>query len=297
LASGGLLFLSWALPPLYHLPGRVVQWLPGRTASTMAVLLVLGLAAAARWMRVAAERRPEPPATATDVPATKGTPVASRPGRHAWMLLGLAAVGWAGALASYEQAVTLVLVAPLLAYVGYRAGARFPWQVAALACCLVAAYAVFRPLAVDSGVSDYQQQQFRSGPGVWLSLMDYALPGWNGARLVPVYAGAGLSAVFLPGFWGSLGLVAGTLAAAWLMLRKGAPALGWLAWLMAFAAYLPMAWLHHFEHYHLFPAVFRALSLAVLATLVGREALSAVGPPALQAPPRRHPAPGSLLRP
>lgn len=296
LASGTLFFASWAVPALVPLGGRIVGWLPGRTASTMTLFLVLGLACAVRWARLAAPLAAEPPAAPTDVPATKGTPPPVRVrGAAGW--LALAALFWLLALGSYEQAVVLPLLAAAAAAVMAGQGRRFAWSVPLLAAGTVAAYAVVRAALVPSEASGYQLQQFRDGPGVWISLLDYAFPGGVEAYRLASYRDAGLAAFFIPGFWAALGLVYGSVAALAALLGPEARPWRLWPWAMALAAFFPMAWLKHFEHYHLLPAVFRAWAVVALLGVAARAALSAAGPPAVRAPRRPGPAPGSLLRP
>lgn len=296
LASGALFFLSWAVPPLVPLGGRIVGWLPGRTASSMTLFLVLGLAACARWSRLAGPLRPEPPASATDVPATKGTPPPA-PSQKAWLLLVAAAVCWLLAFGCYEQAVAVVPLALCLSAVMAGQGRRFSWVGPGLALATFAAYVAVRAAVVPWSPSGYQRQQFRDGPGVVLSLLDYALPGANAARTLVAIAEAGPSIVFMPTWWGEAGLALGTVAAIALGLRRDGPPGRLWPWAMALVAFTPMAFLKFFEHYHLLPAVFRAWGVVALLGAALRAALSAVGPPAVAAPPRSDPAPGSLLRP
>jgi hypothetical protein len=295
-ASGTLFFLSWAVPALVPLGGRVVGWLPGRTASTMTLFLVLGLAASARWTRLAGPLREEAPAMATDIPATKGTPPPV-PSRRAWLLLVAAAVSWLLAFGCYEQAVAVVPLSLALSAVMAGQGRRYSWLAPGLAMGALAVYVAVRVAVVPSEPSRYHLQQFRDGPGVVLSLLDYALPGANALRLAAAYADAGLSALFIPTWWGAVGLAAGTAAAIVAGLRGDGPPGRLWPWAMALLAYAPMACLKFFEHYHLLPAVFRAWGVVALLGTALRAALSAVGPPAVAAPRRPGSAPGSLLRP
>lgn len=72
-------------------------------------------------------------------------------------------------------------------------------------------------------------------------------------------------------------------------LAIGALSLAWLA-------YLPMAWLKLFEHYHFWPMAMRSLYVVVLGWAAVEATISAGSPRALKAPPRPNPAPGSLPR-
>lgn len=296
LASGGLFFLSWALPAVAPLGGRIVGWLPGRTASVMSVFLVLGLAAMARWVRLCAPAGPAPPPDALDVPATKGTEPTPRDCRNGWVPVAVACLCFLLALCSYEQAVTIPLIVALL--VVYFAGRhkKAGWGWVALAAGTVVAYVAARVAVVPSEPSAYHHQQFRFGHGVWLSLSDYTLPALSGIYSLQSFTGTGLELVFISSFWSRVGLVFGSAAAVVLMLGRGGRPFGVWPWLAALAAYLPMAWLKYFEHYHLLPAVFRAWAVVALGTAALRAAATAVSPPGLAAPRRQRPSPGSLLR-
>lgn len=298
LASGGLFFLSWSLPALAPLGGRILGWLPGRTASVMAVFLVLGLAAMARWVRLFAKPLPDPTPDSMTVPATKGTEVVPRVGLHGWMWWPLAGLGFLLALGSYEQAVVLPGLVVVLTVAFATARRRWAgWGWLGLSMSALALYVLVRVMVVPSDPSSYQAQQFRTGPGVWLSLFDYSLPGLTGVIGFSAFLEAGASAFFISDFWSRIGLGFGTVAVAVLLLgRLGRPYGVW-PWLAALVAYLPMAWLKYFEHYHLLPAVFRAWAVVTIGAVALRAVAIAVSPPALVAPPRSDPAPGSLPRP
>jgi hypothetical protein len=68
------------------------------------------------------------------------------------------------------------------------------------------------------------------------------------------------------------------------------------AWAISIFAFLPMAWVQHFDHYHYWPMAMRAVFLTLLLPPIGRAVITAVSPRAELAPPRSHPAPGSLPR-
>lgn len=297
LASGGLFFLAWALPAAAPLGGRILAWLPGRTASVMAVFLLLGLAAMARWVRQSSPALPDLPPDSLAVPATKGTEPAKRDVKNPWVWWAVAGACFLLALGSYEQAVVLPgLVAVLMAVAAIRRR-RVGWGWLGLSLGAVALYAAVRVTVVPSAPSGYHLQQFRTGPGVVLSLSDYSLPGASSLFGFSSYLDAGASVLFIPDFWARIGLALGTVAIAVLLLgRQGKPYGVW-PWLAALVAYLPMAWLKYFEHYHLLPAVFRAWAVVMICAVVLRAAATAIAPPGLVAPRRPRPAPGSLLHP
>lgn len=271
---------------------RTLFWLPGRTATTMTVFCLLALAAYARYERLGAVRSvPEP--GPLDPPATRNTRIEK--GRPSALWAVLSVLGVAAALATYEQAVMLpaclVGVACAFKWRGFRV--RWSWQFAYWA--LLVGYLVLRQVVLPHTPSRYQEQQFRNGPGVALSLLEYVFP----------------SAGNLQALWGSLD-------AGWLLWLTAGPYGNVLAflrdintllqvrrqWVMAACGYgfsvlafLPMAWLNPFEHYHYWPLAMRSLFVMVLAWIAWERTVSAWSPRGLASPPRRDPAPGSLPRP
>ena len=295
------LFLSAELWGKMPLGPRMIDWLPGRTASVMTLFVLLALASYARYERTSAARTPPPDPGPLDPPATKGTEVARR-SKFAllWALASLVCLGLA--FGSYEQAV----MAPALMFgVGVclklqRYRVRWLWQIGFWG--LLIGYLVLRSRLVPTDVSGYQAQQFRSGPGVWGSILDYLLPGamplWFGfASYEPrfMFAEGGMMGVLTT--FPYQGIVsAGSTVGAFIAARRD-----WLfpltGWALSTLAFLPMAWLKHFDHYHYLPMAMRALFVVAMAFVAGEVFVSAVSRPALQAPPRLDPAPGSLPRP
>lgn len=199
-----------------------VAWLPGRTATTMTVFALASMACCLKDGLV-------------------------------WKGLGLVLA--ACALGSYEQAVMLPAVGLTLAW---ATRCRFGWTFVGLVV-LVVAYVGLRQAILPSGPSAYQDQQFRIGPGLWLSLGDYFAPPLvylPGLRILAesfflplLIAGTGWLAVlsfpaFAGGVWGLRSL------------RRWREPMGW--WLASSLAYAPMAFLHVFEHYHFWPMALRA---------------------------------------
>lgn len=291
LAFGGIWLIGEELQALAPLRFRIVEWLPGRTASCMTVFALLS----ATWFVIGMRSRPSKPqpASAIDVPATKSTAIAttgSKPG--VWIA---SAVCLLAALGSYEQAV----VVPFL-LIGawwwmrrtHNVGSAWLIPVACLA-----AYLAVRLAWVPLEASGYQAQQYRSGPGVAWSILDYLLPGLRSLNALHFYSEGWPHLLLTPGFLQVLitGIV-GTVLFVFLAVRYRQYSGFWL-WPASVVAFLPMAWLKPFEHYHLLPMVFRAGFLAWLIGVVGGWVASAISPRPIQAPRRSDPAPGSLPRP
>jgi hypothetical protein len=117
------LFLSSELWGKAPLGPRMIEWLPGRTASVMTLFVLLALAAYARYERTSATRLAAPDPNPLDPPATKGTEIL-RSSRITlqWPMLSIVCLGLA--LGSYEQAVMapalLFGVAVCMRLQGYR---------------------------------------------------------------------------------------------------------------------------------------------------------------------------------
>lgn len=287
--------------PMADVGSRVVAWLPGRTASIMALFALVSIAAYVRCERLSAQRMPAPDPTPLDPPATKGTQLQTAVPKAPWVWMAVSALGMALAFGSYEQAVMLpacfLIVAVALRAQRYRV--RWAWQ--AVAWGMLLAYLALRQIVLPSDVSGYQAQQFRSGPGVWLTLSEYLFPAWP--SLFSGLKGIGMDVYEVGGVVGLIATFPATallgfvsnLATYWEARRD------WLipatALLLSFVSFLPMAWLKHFDHYHYWPMAFRALLAISLIAVAAKAVASAVSLPAMKAPQRPDPALGSLLHP
>ena len=287
-------FLCHELSGIVGLESRMIGWLPGRTASVMTVFCLIALAAYARYERVSAKRIEAKP-TAMDEPATKSSVQTTASGGLTWLWAVLAVVAGALAFASYEQAVMLPTalfgVGVSLRLRGYRV--RWGWQIAFWG--LLVAYYLVRHAYVPSGVSSYQAQQFRHGPGVYMSLLDYLCPAFTTLLSLRESIEVGWM-IFLTDrvyatIWYAYSNASALLAASrhWVLALTG--------FALSFFAYLPMAWLNPFDHYHYWPMAMRSLYVVLIAWGVWELILSALSPLARQAPARLVPAPGSLPRP
>jgi hypothetical protein len=293
----------WAPPPLLlvfvateavaspDLRGVVIQWLPGRTASVMALFVLVSMAAYCRFERLGATRT-QREIGPLDPPATKGTAVEKAGLSWPWMIVS--AISLALALGSYEQAVMapalLLASAVTLRLRGYRV--RWSWHI--LFWLELAGYLAVRATLVPREVSGYQAQALRSGPGVWIDLAQYALPA--ATTVLPILAMLSMGAFFLidPRFYASLlQILSNAAAIAKAPLRLPLVAAGYG---MSVLAFLPMAWLMRFAHYHYLPLAFRALFVVAMAWVFFESAAIALSPRARQAPERLAPAPGSLPR-
>lgn len=308
------LVLASELGGVSYLSYRMLGWIPGRTASTMTVFVLVCLAATARYLRLTripstdearfSTRLDRPTvdrlaglASPLDLPATRGT-TRSAPSRRPWVWAVIALVALALALGSYEQAVMVPAMMLVLALTSPRRPGPMGMVWPAAAWLVLGGYLALRAGVVPTSVSTYQTQQFRFGEGAWIALTNYLIPAWT-----PLWsAWHSLAAVGVDAFLigtvqrGLLALASNVaiVVAAW-KDRDGKALLA--AWLLSVLAFLPMAFLKPFDHYHYLPMAMRAVFVVLLIQLTLRWWLTAVALPARQAPPRPRPEFGSPLRP
>jgi hypothetical protein len=290
-------YLVQQFGPVYWLYGRMMAWIPGRTASTMLVFCLTGLAAYARYEWESARRRPLAP-TSLDLPPTKSTerpPEKPLGTRFIWLAVSL--LSTALALGSYEQAVMLPGIAVAIAVYLRTQGYRPNWWFHGANWGVLVGYFALRSQIVSSQVSGYQAQQFRSGAGVWFDLGSYLLPAGHETLTLMTALSSGLLILFSEAPWISFGTISGNLAAYWVAWRDRDRWLIFALLAISGLSYLPMAFLKHFEHYHAWPGAMRAVYLVALAAAVFRAAVIAASPLPKPAPLRSDPAPGSLPHP
>ena len=274
-------------------PTGVLDWLPGRTATTMTVFCLLACAAYARYERTGAAKKVRE-STPLDPPATRSSiHVERKESSVGWALLSIVAA--ALALGSYEQAVmlpaVLLGVAVLFKLQGY--GVRWGWQAAFWG--LLVGYLALRRMILPQDASGYQMQQFRDGLGVALILSAYIAPTLSMLHVWPQYLSSGIFVFLTKGPY-MLPLTLGGNVAAYVKGRRHLQlVLGGLV--LSFFAFLPMAWLKPFVHYHYWPMAMRTLLVVGVFWAAFELVVTAVSPPRMPAPRRRSPAPGSLPRP
>lgn len=286
-ASLGCVWLAdmFFVPHGTDVGSRVVAWLPGRTASTMLLFALVAMGCYARYERRCAGRRGLPEPTALDLPATKGT-VEVQAGRWDWVWLVGAGLGTVLALGCYEQAVVLPGVLTGIA-VYFLTQRRVPhWGAVAVFWGLLVGYLVLRSQLVPGEVSGYQAQQFRSGPAVYLQIADFFFPAvsWASALWSTLTSGPFVLLTGSPWAMGALILANG--AGLWIAWHDRERWGLFFAWSLALVTYLPMAWLKYFGHYLYWPMLFWALLMVWTVQALGRRLVSAIAPPAIQAPPR-----------
>jgi hypothetical protein len=121
---------------------------------------------------------------------------------------------------------------------------------------------------------------------VALSILDYAFPaghallqGWSTLDL-------GWDALIVPALYVAVIGLASNIAAIPSVKahRSGYLILG--GYVLSILAFLPMAWVKHFDHYHYWPMAMRAIFVVGLGLAAGSGCLRTLSPPGVQAPPR-----------
>lgn len=293
-------WVGHAYGPVQGFSSRVIHWLPGRTASVMTLFALASMACYARWERLSAVRKEPEQATSTERPFRASDPIdKTYPAKSVWIWPLLSIAFLILALGSYEQAIMLpgLLIGSSI-FIALR-GLRPRWWFHAATWSLLAGYFILRASILPQDVSGYQSQQLRSGyeGGLLVDLFSYSLPALNEIRPFITNLIPDPLILLTTSFWAPFFNFLGCLAAVVLCWRDE-QRWGILAfWLMAFFSFLPMAWLKMFEHYHYWPSAFLSLAWALIIAATARAVISAVSPPAIQAPPRSDPAPGSLPHP
>ncbi|MEI7577087.1 MAG: hypothetical protein WCK51_09345 [Armatimonadota bacterium] len=269
-----------------------LRWLPGRTATTMTVFCLVALASYIRFERLGATRNAEPAPSSTDVPATRSSVQRGFEPHGAWGWFGLSIASAVLAMGSYEQAVMFPFVVFGLGFWLRTQGVQARFALQTMFWLVLFGYIMVRVQFIPIRPSGYQSQQFRSGPGVLMSVADYVLPGALSFHNVWISLSSGLLILLTPGIWLSAANGLANLAF-WARLKAAGKPLMILVGCAA-VAYLPMAFLHQFGHYHYWPGAFMALFAVLACEQFWKVLVTAVSPQALQAPPRSSRAPGSL---
>lgn len=305
-AIGKYAIPAFAIPFLFHeivgkepLAARMIDWLPGRTASVMSVFGLIALAAYARYERLSAERKPDPEPTPLTPPATRSTRLSGRAAPKAvWAWPIVAAAGLALAMGSYEQGIMIAPALAGLALVLWLLGYRVRWAWQALFFAVLAGYLVLRHQLVPSAPSGYQLQQFRHGPGVFQDLSAYIFPPAGYVKSVLASWDPDLGILgFLTGGVLIACLTQTLQTVSGIVVLKRHWVLAFAGWGLSWGVFCPMAWLKHFDHYDYLPMALRTVFVIALGWSVLEAVSSALRPRALQAPPRPVPAPGSLPHP
>ncbi|MCS6830222.1 MAG: hypothetical protein NZ749_06205 [bacterium] len=215
--------------------GRLIVWVPSRTALLATCLVVWSIWSLIRWG-------------------------GSGRCRH----LIASGLLYAAALGAYEQPLTIVPLAAVLAFAMRKEWGARAWAALGVFTTLAVAYLALRFALLPVALSGYQQQQLRSNPtlGV-LHLLQTLLPVLIHFRYW-MTVGFSPYLFFFEDAWHTL--IAdlaflGVLAACWRSWQ-------WFGWWLLWqgATYLPMSLLHPFEHYYYLPQLGQsAMDLALVA--------------------------------
>lgn len=288
-------YVGFELNGATDLKSRMIEWIPGRTASTMALFMLAAIAAYARWERLTAPASVPGSATSTDRPATRSTRIRVASRGPAWVWPVVSALCLLLALGSYEQAVMGPALMVIAALTISKFGLQPRWRIPVGSIVLVAGYLAIRRIVLPSTPSPYQEQQFRFTVSALYAMMDFVAPAFNAVRFGWHAIASGWTIWLFAQPWIVVLKVASN-AAALAKVRKGSPLLIFGYW-ASLAAFAPMAFLKPFDHYYFLPMALRTAWIVGLTILSIDLMVSAATRPARQAPPRLDPAPGSLLRP
>lgn len=228
------------IQPIVALNYRTVGWLPGRTATIMALFAFGAMIA---WV------------------------IAYKSSRN-WLYWAAGILVFC-ALASYEQAAVLPGLLMILWLVLRDSSMRFLASIPKLALgipfLILAAYAVLRTLILPASQSRYQSQQFRDfGGGVITSLGDFLVPATREWMVIQSWASLLPDSLILPNFYlALLNIGLSVLGLIYIYRLEEGRKILWLGF-ASFVAFSPMAFLHMFEHYYYFPMALRAIAIAML---------------------------------
>lgn len=299
LVSIGFFALVYAAMMLYlpgggGVPGRVMNWIPGRTATSMTIFCLLAMGAWGRYLNFSSTAKAKA-ATSTDLPATKGTAsiVSGRAGPWLWGS-GLASLL---ALGAYEQAVMLAGVMTGMMILKNRNGFQVRWLALGVPWGTLIGYMVLRSAILPAKVSGYQAQQFRNGPSVFWDLVEFFAPMIRFGRDIFMSFEAGFLLWFTAEPWKLVILFIANVVGVWVVWkdRDRWPIL--FAQAAAIISFLPMAWLKYFGHYLYWPMMFWAMYVIMLVPAMFRRWVIAVSPQEIQAPLRSDRGEHSPLHP
>ncbi|MGC8785311.1 MAG: hypothetical protein ACP5RN_13115 [Armatimonadota bacterium] len=214
---------------------RLIVWVPSRTALLATCLTVWSVWWLIRW---------------------------GDSGRRKSLLA--ASLLYAGAVGAYEQPLALVPIIAVLACAMYRQWRWRAWAACVAVIAIATGYLLLRFTLLPATLSSYQQQQLRSATALgMLHFLQTLLPLSNHFRYW-LTVGFTPYLFFFRDAWDTL--IAdlaflGVLVAVWRSWR-------WFGWWLLWqgATYLPMSFLHPFEHYYYLPqAGQNAIDLALMA--------------------------------
>ncbi len=282
-------FVGFEASGVSDLRFRMIEWLPGRTASTMTLFAIFALAAYVRFERMGALSAPDPPPSPFELPPSKSFVSPKISGWKPYLWLGLSLFCLACALGSYEQAIMVPPIYLGLACLLRTKGHLVRWHWAGSSFVLLIIYLLIRHQVIPSTSSAYQEQQFRSSISVFYAIFDYLMPGLQAIRWQYLALSTSWTALLFAAPWIAFAEFSSNIVAVWQMIRKSNEVVFYFG--ASVAAYLPMAWFKQFDHYHYLPMALRSGLFVTLVALAGTATLIAASHPALQVPPQPNPEP------
>lgn len=230
IGAAASLFAASELAGIQWLPGRILEWIPGRTASLCTLFLVSALA--------------------LGVGVHRGK--LAMPWLVAAFILGLLGLG------SYEQAIVWL---PMLLVLTWKPTCWRPMAVAGLG---TGVYLTARMVFVDLARSAYQQQQFRSSGFSVVEVCAYVFPIYLDVNSVGLRLSMGPYCLLDSLFWNSVINIAGFVGGCWWIWQSARREILLRLAIASAVAFAPMALLKPFEHYHTLPMAIRSLFVACL---------------------------------
>ncbi len=294
-----LLTLSAELLPIRSLASRMIDWIPGRTASTMTVFALIAIAAYARYERLCRVPAEAAPITPETPPATRSTEAPRAEKKAiAWPWAVVAFLGTLLAIGAYEQGVMVPAVLFVVALAFRFTGARPHWAIHLAFWSLLVVYMGLRWELLPHTVSSYQHQQYSSTRTAFWTEMEYVFPPLAKIfSIVPILENGPFILLSFDASGPYTPLAQSIIYANGYFQTRKELSLTLLGWVGSSVAFLPMAWFKLFEHYHYWPMALRSAFVVGMGLIAIRQMAIAWCPPGRQAPLRRCPAPGSLPHP
>jgi len=174
-------------------------------------------------------------------------------------------------------------------------GGRPTWALHGAFWALIVGYLALRWQLLPHIPSGYQAQQYSSTRTAFMMELQYLFPPLIDLIGIPSILSSG--AIMLLTTQPYLPLIDLAVVGTGYWQARRETVLFLIGWLGSAVAFAPMAWFKLFEHYHYWPMALRSAFVVAMGAVALRLAATAWCPPARQAPPRLHPAPGSLPRP
>lgn len=287
-AVGAWVLLAHELAGLTPLRQSVLDWIPGRANTLMAVFALSGFALAVRTLRSITSVSIDQPPSPLDLPATKNS-VQQEHGQTK-ALPALFAVAMAILCAySHEQGVAALLAMIPLLMTWPNLAVNIRNQVGVATSMTLIWIVLSRRLINPGDISQIAAPMNLPLAEASVNLLSFVIPTLKAGLPSATFSPSAI--IILTALICMFGM-----ATAWIHFGQRRPVLT-VGFFGSVISYLPMAWVTPLPHHFVMPMAFRALFVVGLAMLACELTVSAVRRPTRQAPPRLVPAPGSLPHP